>query len=184
MPLPGPAAELTSRWLFPSLELFDRTRSCSALESRTATEMTELELGREHRAASREPRRGLPDLYFQNASALSGISKRIHQTPLRSARGVRVDTVQPLPPPATEAVAPGTSGSTQWRPATFSTSTPATRSIGRHNRWNERCAPVAVPRPNAVAVRGALEHQLRRHPSCPGNGRSPTATISSSKHRG
>ena len=49
MPLPEPAAGLTSRWLFPSLELFDRTRSCGGLESRTATEMTDrrvLRLGR------------------------------------------------------------------------------------------------------------------------------------------
>jgi hypothetical protein len=33
---------LTSRWLFPSLELFDRTKSRGALESRTASEMTDL----------------------------------------------------------------------------------------------------------------------------------------------
>ena len=49
MPLPEPAAGLTSRWLFPSLELFDRTRSCGVLESRTASEMTDrrvLRLGR------------------------------------------------------------------------------------------------------------------------------------------
>ena len=42
MPLPEPAAGLTSRWLFPSRELFDRTMSCGALESRTASEMTDL----------------------------------------------------------------------------------------------------------------------------------------------
>jgi hypothetical protein len=41
MPLPEPAAGLTSRGLFPSLELFDRTRSCGVLESRTASEMTD-----------------------------------------------------------------------------------------------------------------------------------------------
>jgi hypothetical protein len=39
MPLPEPAAGLTSRGLFPSRELFDRTRSCGVLDSRTASEM-------------------------------------------------------------------------------------------------------------------------------------------------
>jgi hypothetical protein len=40
MPLPEPAAGLASRGLFPSRELFDRTRSCGVLDSRTASEMT------------------------------------------------------------------------------------------------------------------------------------------------
>jgi hypothetical protein len=42
IPLPEPVAGLTSRGLFPSLELFDRTKSCGVLESRTASEMTDL----------------------------------------------------------------------------------------------------------------------------------------------
>src|SRR4051795_4021445 len=40
MPLLEPAAGSTSRY-FSSLELFDRTRSCGVLESRTASEMTD-----------------------------------------------------------------------------------------------------------------------------------------------
>ena len=52
MPLPEPAAGLTSRWLFPSLELFDRTKSCGVLESRTASEMTDLRVPRLGRRVS------------------------------------------------------------------------------------------------------------------------------------
>jgi hypothetical protein len=52
MPLPEPTAGLTSRWLFPSLELFDRTRSCGVLESRTASEMTDLRVLRLGRRVS------------------------------------------------------------------------------------------------------------------------------------
>ena len=52
MPLPEPAAGLTSRWLFPSFELFERTRSCGVLESRTASEMTDLRVLRLGRRVS------------------------------------------------------------------------------------------------------------------------------------
>ena len=52
MPLPEHGAGLTSRWLFPSLELFDRTRSCGVLESRTASEMTDLRVLRLGRRVS------------------------------------------------------------------------------------------------------------------------------------
>jgi hypothetical protein len=41
-PLPEPTAGLTSRLLFSSRELFDRSRSCGVLESRTTSEMTYL----------------------------------------------------------------------------------------------------------------------------------------------
>ena len=52
MPLPEPAVGLTSRWMFPSFELFDRTRSCGVLESRTASEMTDLRVPRLGRRVS------------------------------------------------------------------------------------------------------------------------------------
>jgi hypothetical protein len=42
MPLLEPAAGSTSRWMFPSFELFESMRSCGVLESRTASEMTDL----------------------------------------------------------------------------------------------------------------------------------------------
>jgi hypothetical protein len=40
MPLRELGVESISRWMFPSSELFDRTRSCGVLESPTASEMT------------------------------------------------------------------------------------------------------------------------------------------------
>jgi hypothetical protein len=46
MPLLEPVAGLTSPRMFPSLELFDRTRPCGVLESRTASEMTDLRVPR------------------------------------------------------------------------------------------------------------------------------------------
>ena len=49
MPLLEPAAGSTSRWMFPSFELFESMRCCGVLESRTASEMTDvgvLRLGR------------------------------------------------------------------------------------------------------------------------------------------
>ena len=42
MPLLEPATGSTSRGMFPSFELFDRTRPCGVLKSRTASEMTDL----------------------------------------------------------------------------------------------------------------------------------------------
>lgn len=39
----SPPAGVTSREMFPSFELYGRTRSCGELESRTASEMTDLE---------------------------------------------------------------------------------------------------------------------------------------------
>jgi hypothetical protein len=46
MPLLEPAAGSTSVGMFPGFELFDRTRSCGVLESRTASEMTDLRVPR------------------------------------------------------------------------------------------------------------------------------------------
>jgi hypothetical protein len=52
MPLPEPAAGSTSRGMFSSFELFDRTTSCGVLESRTASEMTDLRVLRLGRRVS------------------------------------------------------------------------------------------------------------------------------------